>query len=322
MRTFSPTLEPERVPASPSALLDRIGNTPLLRLERIAADLPAGVELHAKAEHLNPSGSLKDRPAKAMILAGLAGGQLGPGRSILDATSGNTGIAYAMIGAALGLEVTLCLPANATEERKRILRIYGARVVETDAAAGSEGARARAQELHRAEPERYFHVDQYNNDHNWLAHFETTGAEIWAQTRGRVTHFVAGIGTSGLFTGATRRLKSHQPSLVAVSVQPDARDHHLDGLKHMASALAPGIYDPALADADVAVSSVEGQAMARRLALEEGLLVGPSSGANLAAALRLARTLPAGSVVVTVLFDSGSRYLGEAFWSAGPGARP
>jgi len=298
----------------PSLLLGAIGATPLLRLGRIAEDLPEGVQLLAKAEHLNPGGSLKDRSAKAMLLAGMASGALPPGRIILDATSGNAGIAYAMLGAALGFEVELCLPANATPERKRILRLYGARIHETDPAEGSDGAQRRARELHRAEPGRYFHVDQYNNDANWRAHFEDTGPEVWAQTAGRITHFVAGVGTSGLFMGTVRRLKALKPSLVAVAVHPDARDHGLAGLKHMKSAILPGIYDPALADANVEVATGEGQAMARRLAREEGLLVGPSSGAGVFAALRLARGLPPGSMVVTVLFDSGARYLSEPFW--------
>jgi cysteine synthase B len=302
---------PDRVVPS---LLSHVGGTPLLRLERIPGRLPAGVELHAKAEHLNPSGSLKDRSAKAMILAGLASGDLGPGRTILDATSGNAGIAYALAGAAMGYPVTLCLPANATAERKRILRIYGARIIETDPAQGSDGARARARELYRADPDRYFFVDQYNNDANWRAHYAGTGPEIWEQTGGRVSHFVAGIGTSGLFMGTARRLKECNPALAAISVQPDAPEHQLAGLKHMASALVPGIYDPALADANVTVASEEGLDMARRLAREEGLLVGPSSGASVFAALRLARTLPEGSVVVTVLFDSGTRYLADPFW--------
>jgi len=305
---------PIRPPARPCSLLEHIGHTPLLRLERLAAGLPAGVELHAKAEHLNPSGSLKDRPVLAMIRAAEAEGALAPGREILDATSGNAGIAYATIGAALGYPVTLCLPADATPERKRILRILGARIVETDPALGSDGARRRAADLRREDPDRYFLADQYNNEHNWRAHYATTGPEIWAQTGGRVTHFVAGLGTSGLFMGTVRRLKELNPGLVAVSVQPAEPDHRLTGLKHMATALAPGIYDPALADADVAVGTARGQAMARRLALDEGLLVGPSSGANLVAALRLAATLRPGSVVVTVLFDSGARYLGEPFW--------
>jgi cysteine synthase B len=310
------TATPTRPLARSGTLLERIGGTPLLRLGRLAAGLPPGVELHAKAEHLNPSGSLKDRPALAMIRAAEAGGALAPGREILDATSGNTGIAYAMIGAALGYPVTLCLPADATPERKRILRILGARVVETDPARGSDGARRRAAELQRADPDRYCHLDQYDNEHNWRAHYDTTGPEIWAQTGGRVTHFVAGVGTSGLFTGTVRRLRELNPALVAVSVQPAEPDHRLAGLKHMATARVPGIYDPTLADTDVAVATARGQAMARRLALDEGLLVGPSSGANLVAALRLGGTLAPGSVVVTVLFDSGSRYLAEPFWEA------
>jgi cysteine synthase B len=297
-------------------LLAHIGGTPLLRLRRIADGLRPRVELHAKAEHLNPSGSLKDRPAKAMILAAAAAGLLTPDRDILDATSGNAGIAYAMIGAVLGYRVTLCLPANASAERKRILGIYGARIIETDPAQGADGARRRAAELALAEPGRYFHVDQYDNAANWRAHYESTGPEIWGQSGGRVSHFVAGVGTSGLFMGAARRLKELNPALVAVAVQPDSPGHGLAGLKHMASAIVPGIYDPALADAQVTVSTAEGQAMARRLALQEGLLVGPSSGASVSAALRLARTLPEGAVVATVLFDSGARYLADSFWEA------
>ena len=306
----------ETLASGHSDLLDRIGATPLLRLARIAGALPPGVELHAKAEHLNPSGSLKDRSVRAMIRAAVASGALTPGRTILDATSGTAGIAYAMIGAALGYGVTLCLPANATPERKRILQIYGARIIETDPAQGSDGAQLRARELHQAEPERYFYADQYNNDANWRAHFETTAPEIWAQSGGRASHFLAGVGTSGLFVGTARRLKQFNPALVAVAVQPDAANHRLAGLKHMPSAIVPGIYDPSVADAQVEVSTGEGQAMARRLAREEGLLVGPSTGASVFAALRLARTLPAGAVVVTVLFDAGSRYLGDAFWEA------
>jgi cysteine synthase B len=317
MRQTAPTLDPGQKSALRPALLDHIGATPLLALDRLAArELPRGVALLAKAEHLNPSGSLKDRPAKAMILAALADGRLAPGRSILDATSGNAGIAYAMIGAALGYPVTLCLPADATPERKRMLRIYGARVVETDPAQGSDGAQRRARELFRADPGRYFYADQYNNHDNWLAHYRSTAEEIWVQTRGRITHFVAGVGTAGLFTGTVRRLKERRPSLQAVAVQPDGPGHRLAGLKHMATAMVPGIYDPGLANAQAAVSSAAGLAMTRRLARDEGLLTGPSTGANLVAALQLAAALPPGSVVVTVLFDSGARYLGEPFWEA------
>ena len=314
MSDVSSTIGHEFHLAAHPALLAAIGGTPLLRLERITAGLRPGVELHGKAEHLNPSGSLKDRPARAMILAALASGALAPGRAILDATSGNAGIACAMIGAALGCPVTLCLPGNATAERKRMLRLYGADIIETDPDQGSDGAQRRARELHRADPDRYFYVDQYNNEANWKAHYETTAPEIWKQTGGRITHFVAGLGTSGTFMGTVRRLKELNPSIRAISVQPDSQAHGLAGLKHMKTAIVPGIYDPGLADADVAVSTAEGQAMARRLALEEGLLVGPSTGASVSAALRLAATLPAGSVVVTVLFDSGARYLAERFW--------
>ena len=295
-------------------LLQRIGNTPLLRLRRIAPELGDRVALYGKAEHLNPSGSLKDRPVRSMLLAALASGALAPGRAILDATSGNAGISYAMAGAALGYPVTLCLPANATPERKRILQLYGARIIESDPLEGSDGAQRKARDLALEAPDRFTHLDQYNNDANWRAHYDTTAPEIWGQTRGRVTHFVAGVGTSGLFMGTARRLKALRPGLVAVAVQPETADHRLPGLKHMKTALVPGIYDPALADLQMEVSSEDGEAMARRLALEEGLLVGPSTGANLVAALRLAPQLPPGSVLVTVLFDSGTRYLAAPFW--------
>jgi len=310
------TLEPV-LPSGLPDLLGAIGGTPLLRLGRIAAGLPPGVELLAKAEYLNPSGSLKDRPARAMILAGLASGALAPGKAILDATSGNTGIAYAMLGAALGCGVTLCLPASATAERKRILRICGARILETDPGQGSDGARRQAQALFQADPDRYFYADQYNNPANWKAHCATTGPELWAQTGGRVTHLVAGVGTSGWLMGTARHLKARNPAIAAIAVQPDVQEHGLAGLKYLRTAMLPGIYDPALVDAQATVTTAEGQAMARRLAREEGLLVGPSSGASVHAALRLARGLPPGSMVVTVLFDSGSRYLADPFWEQG-----
>jgi len=310
---------PWRDPRQPvgSEPVHHLGCTPLLRLGPCGDALPTGVEVYAKAEHLNPGGSLKDRSVMAMILDGEARGMLTRGRTILDATSGNAGIAYAMIGAARGYRVALCLPANASPERKRMLRIFGAEIIETDPGQGSDGAQLRAREMARADPATWFFPDQYNNDANWLAHYQGTGAEIWEQTGGRITHFVAGLGTSGTFMGATRRLRECQPRLQAVSVQPDVREHGLAGLKHMASALVPGIYDPRLADANVTVTTAEGQEMTRRLAREEGLLVGPSSGASVFAAFRLARTLAPGSVVVTVLFDSGARYLTDPFWSQG-----
>jgi cysteine synthase B len=308
----SPDLEVSQ--ACPGSLLNQIGHTPLLSLDRIARGLPPGVRILGKAEHLNPSGSLKDRSARGMILAGLASGELVRGRSILDATSGNAGIAYAMLGAALGYGVTLCLPGNATPERKLILRQYGARIIETDPTQGSDGAQRAALALHCANPGQYFYADQYNNAANWQAHYETTGLELWEQTGGHLTHFLAGVGTSGLFMGVARRLKELNPRIAVLALLPDAPNHQLAGLKHMPTAMVPGIFDPALADAQVAVTTEEGQAMTRRLAQEEGLLVGPSSGANVFAALRLARGLPPGSVVVTVLFDSGTRYLAEPFW--------
>jgi S-sulfo-L-cysteine synthase (O-acetyl-L-serine-dependent) len=295
-------------------LIESIGNTPLIRLKSIFEGVPQGVEVYVKAEHLNPGGSVKDRAARAMILDGQKSGKLKPGKTILDATSGNTGIAYAMIGAALNYPVTVCLPKNASQERKNILHIYGAEIIETDPLQGTDGAQVSAKELVAKFPEKYFYPDQYNNDANWRAHYETTGPEIWKQTQGRITHFIAGLGTSGTFIGTTRRLKEFKPSLKSVSMQPDSPLHGLEGMKHMATALVPGIYDPQLADEEVEVSTEDAQETARHLAKQEGLFVGVSSGANVFAALRLARALPKESVVVTILCDSGSRYMGEEFW--------
>ena len=291
-----------------------IGRTPLVRLRRVTCDLPAGVEVYAKAEHLNPGGSVKDRAALAMILAGERSGQLRPGKIILDATSGNTGIAYAMIGAARGYTVTLCLPRNASFERKRILNIYGAQLVETDPMHGTDGAQVRAKEMAAAAPDKYFYPDQYNNEANWRAHYEETAPEIWEQTAGRITHFLAGLGTSGTFVGAARRLKQYNPQVRAISMQPDSPLHGLEGMKHMATALVPGIYDAKLADENVEVATEDAQEMTRRLAREEGLFVGVSAGANAYAAIRLARTLPPSSIVVTVLCDGGGKYLSERWW--------
>ena len=299
-------------------ILAQIGATPLLRLRHVAgreAGVPDGVEVHAKAEHLNPSGSVKDRAALAMILDGQRTGALTPGKTILDATSGNTGIAYAMIGAALRHAVTVCLPKNASEERKRLLRLYGCEVIETDPLSGTDGAQREARRLVAAHPDRYFYPDQYNNAANWRAHFDHTGPEIWAQTEGRITHFLAGLGTSGTFVGTTRRLKAYDPRIRCIAMQPDLPLHGLEGMKHMDSAIVPGIYDPTTADAQVVVGTSEAQEMARRLARDEGLLVGVSSGANVVAAVRLARTLPPGSLVVTVLCDAGTRYLSDTFWT-------
>jgi len=295
-------------------LESQIGNTPLFRLQRITGDL-AGVEVLVKAEHLNPGGSVKDRAALAMILDGERSGRLYPGKTILDATSGNTGIAYAMIGAARSYSVTLCLPKNASEERKRILRIYGAQMIETDPLQGTDGAQAIAREMAIRDPQKYFYPDQYNNDANWRAHYQGTGREIWEQSQGRVTHFISGLGTCGTFVGVSRKLKELNPSIRAISMEPDSPIHGLEGLKHLPSSKMPGIFDPTLADEKFEVATEEAQAMTRRLAREEGLFVGVSAGANVLAALRLAQTLPRDSVVVTILCDGGERYLSEEFWT-------
>lgn len=315
----APALAWDPAGSTPShGIADQIGGTPLIHLRRVAgplAGVPEGVEVHAKAEHLNPSGSVKDRAAWAMVADGLRRGTLGPGKTILDATSGNTGIAYAMIGASLGFPVAVCLPANASDERKRILRVYGCTIIETDPLAGTDGAQQAARRLADEHPDRYFYVDQYNNDANWQAHYEHTGPEIWNQTQGRVTHFVAGLGTSGTFVGTARRLKSLNAAIRCISMQPDLPLHGIEGVKHMPTAIVPGIYDTSVADSQVEVATEDAQAMTRRLAREEGLFVGVSAGANVHAAVRLARTLPAGSVVVTVLCDAGSRYLGDDLWT-------
>lgn len=296
-------------PARGDSIESSIGNTPLIRLRNVTQNLPSGVAVLVKAEHLNPGGSVKDRAALAMVLAGERSGRLCAGQTILDATSGNTGIAYGMIGAARGYPVTICLPKNASAQRKQILRSYGVELIETDPLQATDGAQLVARELFAAEPEKYFYPDQYNNPANWRAHYESTAPEIWAQTAGRITHFIAGLGTSGTFVGTSRRLKELNPAIRVISMQPDSPFHGLEGLKHMATALVPGIYDPQLADESVEVATEAGQQMAARLAREEGLLVGASSGANVFAALRLALSLPEGSVVVTILCDGGERYL-------------
>jgi S-sulfo-L-cysteine synthase (O-acetyl-L-serine-dependent) len=296
------------------SIVDLVGDTPLIRLRKIERDIP-GVELYAKAEWKNPGGSVKDRPALRMIQEGIAAGQLTPGKIILDATSGNTGIAYAMMGAAMGYTVTLCVPENVTPERKRILRAYGAELVFTNPLEGSDGAIRTAQKLNDAEPGKYFYADQYNNPFNWRSHYDTTGPEILKQVGTRLTHFVAGLGTSGTFIGVGRRLREFKRDVVLASVQPDSPLHGLEGLKHMESAIVPGIYDSALADEDVRVGTEESYEMTRRLAQEEGLLVGISSGANLAGALKIARQ---GAVIVVVFCDGGERYLSERFWENPP----
>lgn len=291
-----------------------IGNTPLIRLRSVTCDLPANIEIYAKAEFMNPGGSVKDRAALAMILAGEKAGELTKEKTILDATSGNTGIAYAMIGAARGYKVALTLPKNASATRKRILKLYGAEIIETDQMQGTDGAQLKAKELVAEFPERYFYPDQYNNEANWKAHYATTAPEIWWQTHGQITHFVAGLGTTGTFTGTTRRLKELNPRLKAVSMQPASPLHGLEGLKHLETAIVPGIYDARLADQNAEVETEDAQNMTRRLAREEGLFVGVSSGANVFAALELAKKLNEPAVIVTILCDGGGKYLNESFW--------
>lgn len=302
----------KQVETQASSILDRIGNTPLLRLSNITRGLD-GVEIYAKAEWFNPGGSVKDRAALNMILEGERSGQLTPEKTIIDATSGNTGIAYAMISAAKGYKVKLCLPANASRERKRTLQAFGAELVLTDPLEGSDGAIRQVRRLYQENPDRYFYPDQYNNPANWQAHYKTTAIEIYQQSGGRITHFVAGLGTSGTFVGTGRRLKELNPDVQLISVQPDSPFHGLEGLKHIESAIVPGIYDPNLADVDMRVSTEEAHEMVKRLTRQEGLLVGISSGAAMAGALRVARQLNHG-VVVVIFPDGGDRYLSERFW--------
>jgi cysteine synthase B len=294
----------------------RIGGTPLIRLDKSVHGLE-GVTLLAKAEWLNPGGSVKDRAAAAMVRKAREEGNLGLGKILLDATSGNTGIALAMLGAAHGFPVRLAMPSNVSPERKHILKAYGAQVDWTDPDKGSDGAIRRARELAGNEPDRFCYVDQYSNDENWRAHYEGTGPEIWRQTEGRVTHFVAGLGTSGTFMGTTRKLKELNPAVQAISMQPDSPFHGLEGLKYMATSIVPAIYDPQLADAQVTVETEAAYAMAKQLAREQGLLVGISAAAAVAASLEIAREEAANgrrAVVVTVLPDSADKYLSERFW--------
>ena len=299
-----------------SALLERIGNTPLLRLDSVVHRLP-GVTMLAKAEWVNPGGSVKDRAAAAMVRKALANGSLREGRILLDATSGNTGIAFAMLGAILGFPVVLVMPSNVSPERKRILKAYGAQVEWTDPDQGSDGAIRRARELAASDPKLYCYMDQYSNPENWRAHYDTTAPEIWRQTGGSITHFVAGLGTSGTFVGTTRRLKELNPAIQAVSMQPDSPFHGLEGLKHMATALVPAIYDPVLADRNVEVETEAAYAMVKRLAREAGLLVGISAGAAVVACEQIAaEEVAAGrrAIIVTVLPDSAEKYMSERFW--------
>ncbi len=297
------------------SLLDCIGNTPLLRLERLGRNYP-NAEFYGKAEWLNPGGSVKDRPALEMIREAERTGKLKPGQTILDATSGNTGIAYAMIAAASGYRVKLCLPASASEERKKILAAYGAEMVITPGDEGSDGAITRAREIIAAEPGKYFYPDQYENPANWRAHYKTTANEIWEQISGRVTHFVAGLGTSGTFVGTTRRLKELNPAIRCISLQPDAAFHGLEGWKHMPTAIVPGIYDATLADSNLTVKTEDAYRLVKRAAREEGLLLSPSAAAALDGCFQAAASLKPGegAVFVTIFPDSGTKYLSERFW--------
>ncbi len=297
-------------------LLSLIGNTPLIRMERIARDLP-GIEIYGKAEFFNPGGSVKDRAALNMILDGERTGKLTHDKIILDSTSGNTGIAYAMIGAYKGYKVKLCLPKNASMERKHVLQAYGAEMVLTDPGEGSDGAIRAVREIYQADPSRYFYPDQYNNPANWKAHYNGTALEILAQTDGRITHFVACMGTSGTFMGNTRRFHEELPYVKCISAQPSSGFHGLEGLKHMPSAIVPGIYDPHVADDNVWIETEDAYAMCRRIAREEALLVGISSGANLVAARKLGQQLVERGehgVIVTMLCDGAYKYLSEPFW--------
>lgn len=297
------------------SVLKCIGNTPLLRLERVGSEFP-NIQFSAKAEWFNPGGSVKDRAALNMIRAGLASGKLAPGKTIVDATSGNTGIAYAMIGAALGYPVKLFLPHSASHERKRILTAYGAELVMTPGDEGTDGAIRRVRESVAENPDAYFYPDQYSNPANWQAHYRGTANEIWEQTRGEITHFVAALGTSGTFVGTTRRLKELNPAIRCISLQPDGPWNGLEGWKHMPTALRPDIYDDTLADENLEVSTEQSYRLLKRLAREEGLLVSPSAAAALLGCFAVAKTIPAGQSanIVTVFADSASKYLSERFW--------
>jgi cysteine synthase B len=315
LSTPSSEREPNSYVNGGQSILERIGNTPLVRLARVGSEFP-NVEFYGKAEWFNPGGSVKDRAALSMIRAGLAGGALRPGKTIVDATSGNTGIAYAMIAAALGYPVQLCLPDSASPERKRILRALGAELLITPGDEGTDGAIRRVRELVAANPQKYFYPDQYSNPANWQAHYRTTANEIWEQTAGAVTHFVSALGTSGTFVGTSRRLKELNPTIQCISLQPDASFHGLEGWKHMPTALRPAIYDDSLADENLEIDTEESYRMVKRVAREEGLLVSPSAAGALLGCFDVARNLDPDrhAVIVTVFADSASKYLTERFW--------
>jgi cysteine synthase B len=306
------------VPRPGQSLLDRIGNTPLLRFDRLTAHLP-GVTLLGKAEWHNPGGSVKDRAAAGIVADGRRSGKFSDAKILLDATSGNTGIAYAMLGAAEGFPVTLCMPTNVSAERKKILSAYGANIIYTDPGEGSDGSIRMARELAAKHPDLYFYADQYSNDANWLAHFHGTANEIWQQTQGSITHFVSMLGTSGTFMGTTRRLRELNPKIRCISLQPDSAFHGIEGAKHMATAIVPKIYDAKLADENLEIATEDAHAMARRMARECGLLLGVSAAAAIFASLKIAEQLQLRkdqqAVIVTILCDSGDKYLSERFWT-------
>jgi S-sulfo-L-cysteine synthase (O-acetyl-L-serine-dependent) len=314
----APALRQSGSVQGPTDVLSLIGNTPLLRLEKVARRFPE-VELYGKAEWANPGGSVKDRPALNIIREAERAGLMSKDKILIDSTSGNTGIAYAMICAARGYRLKLCMPSNVSEERKRILKAYGAEIIYTDPLEGSDGAIRRVRQVAAEEPGTYFYANQYDNPANWRAHYNSTGPEIFEQTQGRVTHFVAGLGTSGTFVGTARRLKELNPRIRCTSFQPDSPFHGLEGMKHMATAIVPGIYDPSVADQDLPVSTEEAYAMTKRLAREEGMLVGISAGAAVVASLKVAESAgpPRGSVIVTIFPDNGDKYLSERFWDEG-----
>ncbi|OHB35697.1 MAG: cysteine synthase [Planctomycetes bacterium GWA2_39_15] len=300
---------------SKSSISDRIGNTPLLRINRITNLLmDRGVEIYAKAEWFNPGGSVKDRPALRMIEDAEKSGRLNRDKIIIDSTSGNTGIAYALIGASKGYKVTLVMPQNVSEERKRIVLVFGAKIVFTDPLLGSDGAMIEAKRLVNEDPSKYFYADQYNNPSNWKAHYETTGVEIWEQTGGEITHFIACLGTSGTLMGTGRRLKEYNPEIQVISVEPATSIHGLEGMKHMATSIVPGIYDDHFPDRKMMVETEDAYAAVKRLAAEEGFFVGYSSGAALVASMKVANEIDRG-LIVTIFPDRGDRYLSTSFWA-------
>lgn len=295
-------------------IVRQIGGTPLIELPSITSGLPKQISVLAKAEFMNPGGSVKARSAWRIMQEGIRTGALTRDKTLIDATSGNTGIAYALLGAALDLRILLVMPANASESRKQIVRAFGAELELSDPQELTDGAQRHVQDLISRDPERYFYADQYNNSANWRAHYDTTGEEILTQTKGRVTHFVASLGTTGTFTGVARRLRLHKPDVRCIAVQPDSPLHGIEGVKHLETSRVPGIFDARLVDEELRVSTEEAQTMTRRLAREEGLLVGISSGANVVASLRVAERLGEGTVI-TILCDDGTHYLGESFWT-------